>query len=283
MDREGKPCFSWGLGVGVHQPEKGVASLWHWGDNGDLKCYFEIIPDQKRGVVFLMNGVNGHAISPLLTRRVLGVGRPAIGTSYFTYDTLNSMKLAMARSYLSGGISKAIEMATSNPGSLGAEDSPEIQQLMNLAEVMLRKGEIPGARTAVDFVLQHQSGSLKAQIARGGIYLLEGNEAEMVKYFQHAHQSAISRKDSTDAARAVESWINGLGYLFLGQNKNEMAIKVLKFNVSAFPKSANVFDSLGEAYLKNGNKELAVEYYKKALEVDPNFSSAINALRELQK
>ncbi|OGD31676.1 MAG: hypothetical protein A2V45_14290 [Candidatus Aminicenantes bacterium RBG_19FT_COMBO_58_17] len=33
--------------------------------------------------------------------------------------------------------------------------------------------------------------------------------------------------------------------------------------------SANVYDSLAEAYLSNGDKELAVTYYKKALEAIP--------------
>jgi CubicO group peptidase (beta-lactamase class C family)/Tfp pilus assembly protein PilF len=283
MARDDKPCFSWGLGVGVHQPEKDTKTLWHWGDNGDLKCYFEIIPKQKRGVVFLMNGANGHAISPLFTRRILGIAMPAIATRYFDYDTLNSTPLTILRTYRIQGISAAIQVAAASSGDLGAEDSPEIQRLMSLVEIMLRNGDISGAKTAVEFVLQHQRGSLQAQIARGGIYLLEGDEAEMERWFQHAHQSALSTKNPANAARGVESWINGLGYLLLGQNKHEMAIKVLKFNVSAFPKSANVYDSLGEAYLKSGNKQQAIENYTKALEIDPSFPTAINALRELQK
>lgn len=282
-DRDGKPCFSWGLGVGVHRPEKDLTTLWHWGDNGDLKCYFEIIPAQKRGVVFLMNGSNGHAISPLLTRRVLGIQRPAIATSYFRYDTIGSPTLAIVRAFRSGGASAAIDVAAARPENLVAEDSREIRQLMNLVQTMLREGDVPGAKVAVEFVLKYQRNSLPAQIAKGGIYLLDGDEEEMTRWFQHAHQSALSMKDPAPAARGVESWINGLGYLLLRQEKHELAIKVFKFNVSAFPKSANVYDSLGEAYLRSGNKESAIEYYTKALEIDANLPSAIDALRELRK
>lgn len=80
-----------------------------------------------------------------------------------------------------------------------------------------------------------------------------------------------------------QSTINQMGYEFLRQNDKRMAIAVFKCNVVAYPQSANVYDSLGEAYLKNGNKELAVYNYKKALEIDPNFASALRALKDIKK
>jgi hypothetical protein len=40
-------------------------------------------------------------------------------------------------------------------------------------------------------------------------------------------------------------------------NKMPDAIEILKLNVEAFPSSWNVYDGLGEAFMKNGNKELA--------------------------
>jgi CubicO group peptidase (beta-lactamase class C family) len=43
LGRDDKPCFSWGLGVGVNQSGSDT-TLFHWGDNGDLNAYFEIIP-----------------------------------------------------------------------------------------------------------------------------------------------------------------------------------------------------------------------------------------------
>lgn len=75
-----------------------------------------------------------------------------------------------------------------------------------------------------------------------------------------------------------QSTINQMGYEFLRQDNKLMAIAIFKCNVLAYPESANVYDSLGEGYLKNGNKELAIDNYKKALEIDPNFASAIRAL-----
>ena len=60
------------------------------------------------------------------------------------------------------------------------------------------------------------------------------------------------------------------------------AIDIFKLNVEAYPRSANVYDSLAEAYLKKGNKELAIKFYSKAVEINPNFASSIEALRQLK-
>ncbi len=53
------------------------------------------------------------------------------------------------------------------------------------------------------------------------------------------------------------------------------------FTGSAFPKSANAFDSLGEAYLEAGNKDLAIENYKKSLLLNPDNKNAEEVLKRL--
>jgi CubicO group peptidase (beta-lactamase class C family) len=64
----------------------------------------------------------------------------------------------------------------------------------------------------------------------------------------------------------TEPRINSLGYAFLNAKKFTEAIEVLKLNVEAFPKSANTYDSLAEAYLNSGDKENALKYYELALQ-----------------
>ena len=48
-----------------------------------------------------------------------------------------------------------------------------------------------------------------------------------------------------------------------------MAIKVLALNVEAYPQSSNTWDSLGEAYADDGDKQLALANYRKSVELDP--------------
>lgn len=49
-----------------------------------------------------------------------------------------------------------------------------------------------------------------------------------------------------------------------------------------FPQSSNPYDSLGEAYLEDGNKDLALLNYKKAVELDPKNSGALQAVKRLE-
>jgi len=78
-----------------------------------------------------------------------------------------------------------------------------------------------------------------------------------------------------------ENEMNSVGYNLLNSNKVTEAIEVFKLNVEAFPKSGNVYDSLAEAYLVNGNEKLATENYKKSLEIDPTNTNAKNVLKKL--
>jgi CubicO group peptidase (beta-lactamase class C family) len=76
--------------------------------------------------------------------------------------------------------------------------------------------------------------------------------------------------------------LNDVGYALLAEDELDMAIAVFRHNIGLFPDEANPYDSLGEAYMIKGDPEQALEYYRKALEIDPTFESAIQALERLQ-
>ena len=78
-----------------------------------------------------------------------------------------------------------------------------------------------------------------------------------------------------------ESDTNAFGYSLLRRKQMNEAIEVLKLNVEAYPQSANVYDSLGEAYMVRGDKEKAIENYQKALAIDPTMESAKEVLKKL--
>jgi len=79
-----------------------------------------------------------------------------------------------------------------------------------------------------------------------------------------------------------ENNLNALGYYLIGKERYEDAIEVFKLNVELFPESVNPYDSLGEAYMKMGDKKSAIVYYEKALEKNPEYPSAIAALKQLK-
>lgn len=67
----------------------------------------------------------------------------------------------------------------------------------------------------------------------------------------------------------AETELNALGYRLLQMKKVADAIEIFKLNVEAYPQAANAYDSLGEGYMVQGEKELAIANYKKSLELNP--------------
>lgn len=90
------------------------------------------------------------------------------------------------------------------------------------------------------------------------------------------------KKSNPDDYDFGEANLNALGYYLLGKERYDDAIEILELNVTLFPESANPYDSLGEAYMRKGDKESAVINYEKALAINPGMPSAIEALRRLK-
>lgn len=96
-----------------------------------------------------------------------------------------------------------------------------------------------------------------------------------------SYKKALSLLAPNDKSRrTTENNVNGPGYRFLIINDINKAINIFKLNTKLFPNSANVYDSLGEAYLENGNKEQAIFHYKKSLALNPNNENAKEILEE---
>jgi dienelactone hydrolase len=66
-----------------------------------------------------------------------------------------------------------------------------------------------------------------------------------------------------------EGAMNQLGYFHLQAGRAEEAIRLFRLNTMAYPSSANTYDSLADAYLANGQNELALRMSEKALELLP--------------
>jgi tetratricopeptide (TPR) repeat protein len=78
-----------------------------------------------------------------------------------------------------------------------------------------------------------------------------------------------------------ENQMNVLGYQLLGNGNMDDAIEVFTLISLEYPNSWNAFDSLGEAWLKKGNKELAKKYLEKSVDLLPQNTHAIELLRQL--
>jgi outer membrane protein assembly factor BamD (BamD/ComL family) len=79
-----------------------------------------------------------------------------------------------------------------------------------------------------------------------------------------------------------ENELNSLGYQFIRANKFKEAIRIFQLNIEAYPQSSNVYDSLAEAYMDDGNKPLAIASYQKSLQLNPRNHNAVVMLQKLK-
>jgi tetratricopeptide (TPR) repeat protein len=80
-----------------------------------------------------------------------------------------------------------------------------------------------------------------------------------------------------------EGEFNAMGYRRMGAGKTNDAIEIFKLNVELYPKSADVYDSLAEAYMNHGDNANAIKYYRKSLEINPSNNNAKEILKRLEK
>jgi len=115
---------------------------------------------------------------------------------------------------------------------------------------------------------QMQSATTSVKALRGG---LEKAEAQYAKGEISEGDSAIRSTLAKAVSEGLmdEASINEIGYSLLGEKNHDLAVGVFRFNVEQFPESWNTFDSLAEAYMTKGEKDKAIEYYKKSLELNP--------------
>jgi tetratricopeptide (TPR) repeat protein len=103
----------------------------------------------------------------------------------------------------------------------------------------------------------------------------ERGTAAMLKVFDQLKGS--------DEYSLSEDEINELGLRLLYDKKDaQAAIEVLKLNTERFPKSFNVWDSLGEAYYQAGKREEAIRNYEQSLKLNPNNEGGKRMLEKIR-
>ena len=78
-----------------------------------------------------------------------------------------------------------------------------------------------------------------------------------------------ARRLDPEAAIFQEAPLNALGYQLLTATTPAAAIEVFRMNTELYPRSANVWDSLSEAYETAGDSARGVEFARKTLDALP--------------
>lgn len=105
--------------------------------------------------------------------------------------------------------------------------------------------------------------------------------ALQVRGFEHAAAIVDEMKRQDPSFAPAELELNDWAYRLLGNGRARQALEVMKIVAGLYPKSANAYDSLGEAYAANGEKALAIANYRKSLQLDPKNGNATRWLERL--
>lgn len=200
VDKEKAPLVSWGLGLGLETNVYGK-TFWHWGDQGDSKCYVTAFVESQDAIVYFTNSANGLSVAHTILDDAIGGEHPAL--AWLNYERYNPA-------------TKILQRAINDKGAVIA--------LKEYRELRIQ------------------------------------NKIEIIQ----------------------EASMNSIGYQLLRQQKVDDAIEIFLQNTMDFPKSGNAWDSLAESYMIKGNKELAIQYYEKSLQLDPGNENAVEQLKKLK-
>jgi tetratricopeptide (TPR) repeat protein len=78
--------------------------------------------------------------------------------------------------------------------------------------------------------------------------------------------------------RSMDDWGNAL----FRAGRKKQAMEVFRLGVSAYPQSAALFESMGDVYKDGADRQRAITYYRRSLELDPENGNLARALKKLE-
>ena len=122
-------------------------------------------------------------------------------------------------------------------------------------------------------VYEHQGPGAKLPIE----ILMEGDYEAALKEYRSIKET------NSDNPNVDEDNINMFGYRFLEVNQPEIAKNIFAINMDLYPESFNVYDSYAEACMILGEDSLAIEYYEKSLELNPENNNAVAMMERIRE
>lgn len=135
----------------------------------------------------------------------------------------------------------------------------------------------PNATLIFDVELISVSEPRKSFVDEMFLIIVTQGVYEAISYYRDIK---INKKDEY---KFRESELNKLGYDLLQAGRIKDAIEIFKLNADEYPDSFNVYDSLAEGYMMDGQNELAVKFYEKSLEINPDNENGKKMLEKLRK
>jgi CubicO group peptidase (beta-lactamase class C family) len=279
------------VGMGFFIEKHGNATYFsHGGANEGFRCGLLVSRDKGYGVAVMVNSDNGEIINEIFRsvareyqwddylpqpQEVVSVDAGRLADYEGRYLVNPDRVLTISRA---GG--RLLAQPTRDQGFelLPISDSEFIRTDEPVRYLFVRN-----AAGAVESIkLRFDDGAADApRISKDDLVpyelLMAGRAGEAVEAYKKI------KREKPDNLAVAEENLNSLGYGLLQRKKVAEAVAVFKVNVELYPQSWNAYDSLGEAYMVNGEKEMAITNYKKSLELNPQNENGAKALKKLAR
>jgi predicted alpha/beta superfamily hydrolase len=232
----------------------------------------ELIPEiEKRYRVHPYRILAGHSLGGLFTIHAM-VSRPELFNSYVAVSPALQWDNQVAVKRAEDFFKARKEWQATLFMSLGHEPGPIEDGFFQLKQV-LEKNQTKGFEWEVQQLDDEDHGSVVLRSHYLGMRKIfagwqvprdpdSGRFAGDFKSLEEHYQKLSQKFKYT--APVPENLINQMGYQSLFAGRSDEAIAIFKTNVERYPDSANVYDSLAEAYERGGQIELAAPLYEKA-------------------
>jgi len=125
--------------------------------------------------------------------------------------------------------------------------------------------------------------------------MLDDYEKDWFTFYHGSTWKIIRENEPDDAIEKIKELVNDNGFVhfhpaILNQHSNLLidlerindVIELRELNVDYYPRIHQLYDFLAEAYLKNGQNDLAIKNYEKSLELNPENENAREMLTRLK-
>ena len=245
----------------------------------------ELIPEiEKRYRVHQYRILAGHSLGGLFTIHTM-LSRPELFNSYVAVSPALQWDNQVAVKRAEDFFKARKEMDATLFISLGREPGPIEDGFYQLKQV-LEKNQTKGFEWKAQVLEEEDHGSVVMpshylalrKVFDGWQIPRDPNSGGVAGDFKSVeeHYQKLSKKFKYEIL-VPEGLINQLGYQSLFAERFDEAITIFKTNVERYPQSANVYDSLAEAYETTGKLDLAAPLYEKAQTLgqqnqDPNLA-----------
>ncbi len=213
----------------------------------------------------------GHSLGGLFAIHAM-ISKPGLFNSYVSVSPSLQWENAEALKRAEDFLKNQKELNVTLFVSLGDEPGPIGESYKKFTD-LLAKTNIKGFEWKAEHMTDEDHGSLVLRSHYAGLRkVYEGwvpardlNSGAVLGGLKDvdAHYKKLSERFGYSIP-TPEFVINQIGYRLISEAKPEEAIALFKANVERYPQSANVYDSLAEAYEREGKLDLAEPLYNKA-------------------